>query len=52
MPLVGSSNKIILESPIKAKAIHNFLFCPPDKVLHKDFFFGSKSIFVINSSIS
>ena len=38
--------------PINAKAIHNFLFCPPDKVLHKTSLFWSKSILVINSFIS
>ena len=52
IPLVGSSNKINLEFPIKAKAIHNFLFCPPDNVLHCAFFFGAKSILLIKSSIS
>ena len=52
IPLVGSSNKIIFEFPIKAKAIHNFLFCPPDNVLHNAVLLGAKSILVINSFIS
>ena len=35
IPLLGSSNKIIGELLINAKAVHNFLLSPPDKQLHK-----------------
>ena len=42
----------MFELPIKANAIHNFLFCPPDKVLHKEFDFSFKPIFFIKFPIS
>jgi hypothetical protein len=32
IPDVGSSSKIIFESPINAIPTDNLLFCPPDKV--------------------
>ena len=52
IPLVGSSNNIIFELPINANAAHNFLFCPPDKVLAKAAAFSDKPIFFIKSLIS
>ena len=47
MPLVGSSNRTNSELPINAKATHNFLFSPPDNVLHKAVCFSAKPILFI-----
>ena len=52
IPLVGSSNKIIFELPINAKAVHNFLFCPPDKELQIQADFSAKPILNNNSLTS
>ena len=42
----------MFELPIKANAVHNFLLCPPDKVLHREFDFSSKPILFIKLLIS
>ena len=47
IPLVGSSSRISLLFPIRAMAIHNFLFCPPDKVDEAASFFVCRPSSVI-----
>ena len=51
IPLVGSSNRTNSELPIIAKATHNFLFSPPDNVLHIASFFCTRPIFVVKAFI-
>ena len=51
IPLVGSSKRTNSELPINANATHNFLFSPPDNVLHKAACFSAKPILFINKLI-